>query len=185
MLKHYRLAALLVGVSLCSTVFAASPAGIWQFPVIKDAGAMHPLPNAAFQPDKTTIYKAVFVITQAPKGAKDPAGDLDSVARAVNIFASAGVPLDHLKFVAIIHGPATTMVLDNAQYKKRFGKDNPSLKVIHALKAAGVDVVVCGQALAGFGYEHGWVDPDVTIALSALSTAILLQNQGYALIPLS
>jgi hypothetical protein len=26
------------------------------------------------------------------------------------------------------------------------------------------------------------VDPDVTIALSALSTVIMLQNQGYALI---
>ena len=184
MVKRYRLAAVLIGIFVCCTAWAAPPAGFWQFPAIKGAGAMHPLPNAAFQPDKSTIYKVVFSVTRAPKGTQDPDGGLEPVARAVNVFTSAGVPLEHLKFVAIIHGGATPMVLDNAHYKQRFGADNPNLKIIRALKAAGVEVVVCGQAVAGYGYEYSWVDPDVKVALSALSTLIILQHQGYALVPL-
>lgn len=182
MLRRYHLVAVLIGVCLCSPGWAAGPMiGPWVMPAIK-AGPMHPLPDAAYQPDKTTIYKAVFAVTRPSKGANDPDGGLTPVARAVNIFASAGVPLDHLKFVVVIYSlDGGSMVLDNAHYKKRFGKDNPDLETIHELKAAGVQVVVCGQALAALGIEHSWVDPDVTIALSALSTIVMLQNQGYAL----
>lgn len=177
-----RLIAVLIGICLCSPVWAAGPIGPWVTPAVK-AGPMHPLPDAAFQPDKAATYKAVFSVTRASNGANDPDGGLTPVARAVNVFASAGVPLDHLKFVVVISGlHGVPMVLDNAHYRKKFGKDNPSLAVIHELKKAGVQVVVCGQALAGAGIEHSWVDPDVTIALSALSTVVMLQNQGYALI---
>jgi len=183
MIKRYRLVAALIGISLCPAVWAAPPMiGPWVMPAIQ-AGAMHPLPDAAFQPDKTTIYKAVFAVTRPSKGDNDPDGGLTPVARAVNVFASAKVPLDHLKFVVVIYGlDGGPMVLDNAHYKKRFGKDNPDLKTIHELKAAGIQVVVCGQALAALGIEHSWVDKDVTIALSALSTMVILQNQGYAFI---
>lgn len=40
--------------------------------------------------------------------------------------------------------------------------------------------VACGQAVIGHKYEAGWIDPAVQVALSALTTLILLQNQGYA-----
>lgn len=181
--KHFRLVAVSIGIFLCSTAWAAPPMiGPWVMPAVK-AGPMHPLPNAAYQPDKNTVYKAVFAVTRPSKGASDPDGGLTPVARAVNIFASAGIPLSHLKFVVLIYGmEANPMVLDNAHYKARFGKDNPALKVIHELTKAGVKVVVCGQALAAGGIKHSWVDSDVTISLSALSTMIELQNQGYALI---
>ena len=46
----------------------------------------------------------------------------------------------------------------------------------------GVSRAVLRQALAALGIEHSWVDPEVTISLSALSTMVILQNQGYALI---
>jgi len=182
--KRYWILVALIGIFLSQPVWAAPPPGIWQFPVIKDAGAMHPLPIATYQPDKTTIYKVVFSVTREQKTPNKPDDGLEPVARAVNVFASAGVPLDHLKFVAVIYGGATPMALDNTHYKKQFGVDNPNLKVIRALKAAGVEVVVCGQAVAGFGYQNSWINPDVKIALSALSTLAILQQQGYALIPL-
>jgi len=182
--KFYMLIAALLGISLSSTTWAASPQmiGPWIMPAIK-AGPMHPLPNAAYQPDKNTVYKAVFAVTRPSKGKNDPDGGLTPAARAVNIFASAGVPLAHLKFAVLIYGMAASpMVMDNAHYKARFGKDNPNLEVIHALTKAGVKVVVCGQALAAGGIKHEWVDPDVTISLSALSTMVILQDQGYALL---
>lgn len=184
MRKYSRFVSALIGISLCSSAAWAAPPmiGPWIMPAIK-AGPMHPLPNAAYQPRKAKIYKAIFAVTRPSKGANDPDGGLTPVARAVNIFASAQVPLNHLKFVVLIYGmDATPMVLKNAEYKKRFGKDNPNLQVIHELTKAGVEVVVCGQALAASGIKHSWVDPEVTISLSALSTMVILQNQGYALI---
>ncbi|MDE2235808.1 MAG: DsrE family protein [Gammaproteobacteria bacterium] len=174
--------AALIGITLSSTLWAA-PIGPWITPAIQSDGPMHPLPDAAYQPSKSKVYKAVFAVTRPSKGANDPDGGLTPVARAVNVFASAKVPLNHLRFVVLIYGiDASPMVLDNAHYKERFGTDNPNLKIIRELKAAGVKVVVCGQALAALGIEHSWVDPDVTIALSALSTMVILQDQGYALI---
>lgn len=37
--------------------------GPWVMPAIQ-AGPMHPLPDAAYQPDKTTVYKAIFAVTR-------------------------------------------------------------------------------------------------------------------------
>ncbi|MGD8379782.1 MAG: DsrE family protein [Gammaproteobacteria bacterium] len=151
------------------------------FPVIKGYGGVHPLPDAAVQPEKDKVYKAVFDIASDAKH-----GDVNSalfhVARAVNVFASAGIPTSHLKFVAVIHGAATHEVMDNEHYQKKFGMDNPNLDLIAKLKAAGVSVQVCGQALAGEGIEHAWVDKNVTITLSALSDNVIYGNMGYAYI---
>ncbi|MGA9853311.1 MAG: DsrE family protein [Gammaproteobacteria bacterium] len=184
MFRYLLLSAVFIGIFLSPAAFAAQPAGFWQNPVIKDAGEMHPLPQAAFQPQKDATYKAVFSMTRGEKNSKDLNDDLAHVARAVNVFVSAGVPLDHLKFVVIIHGGAVPAVLDNAHYKKEFGVDNPNLKVIQELKAAGVQMAVCGQAVAGYNYEYSWVNSNVKIALSALSTIIILQHDGYALMPM-
>ncbi|MDE2069839.1 MAG: hypothetical protein KGJ04_01055 [Gammaproteobacteria bacterium] len=46
MLKLRWLLAVLLGVFLSTAALAAPPAGFWQNPAIKDAGAMHPLPQA-------------------------------------------------------------------------------------------------------------------------------------------
>lgn len=152
-------------------------------PVIKSGGAIHPRPDAALQPDRNQTYKALFSLTKDsdPKQLND---SLNHVASAVNLFASAGVPVDHLKFAVIIHGPATPIVLDEASYQKHFGTSNPDLKVIDELKAEGVQIYVCSQALAKFKYEDSEVNPNVKVALSALSTIVMLQQQGYALVPM-
>lgn len=156
----------------------------WQNPTIKDGGQMHPLPKAAIQPDRNQTYKALFSVTKAASDPKDVNDALDHVARAINVFTSAGVPLDHLRFAVIVHGPALPLVLDDASYKKRFNVDNPNLKLIQELKAAGVEIAVCGQALAAMKYDASEVNPDVKVALSALSTIIIYQQQGYALVPM-
>ena len=162
----------------------AADADFWQTPVIKGEGKVHPLPDSAYQPQGETTYKAVFSVTKGDADPKKVNGGLAHVARAVNVFASAHVPTDHLKFVVIIHGKAVPAVLDDAHYKEKFGVDNPNLKLIGELKAAGVTLAVCGQAVAGYKYQYGWVNPDIKVALSALSTLIILQHDGYALVPM-
>ena len=109
---------------------------------------------------------------------------LERVARTVNLYAAAGVPVSHLKFVAVAYGPATPLALDDAHYQTKFGMANPNLPVIRQLRSAGVDVAVCGQAVLEGGFETGWISSDVTLSLSALTTITSLQQQGYALTPL-
>lgn len=172
--------ALLLGSMSATAMAAGHPAGYWQYPAIEGYGPVHPRPNAAEQPDKSTIYKVVFNVTKSTKDMSQPNPGLDHVARAVNVFASAGVPLDHLRFVAVIHGPATASVLDAKAYKQKFDTANPNLKLIAALRKAGVKVEVCGQALSDNHFENAEVNPEVTITLSALSDLAIYGNRGYA-----
>lgn len=152
-------------------------------PVIQSAGGMVPLPDAGMQPDRNTDYKAVFnLVTAGPPDKVAPG--LERVARTLNLFASAGVPLSRLHFVAVVHGPATASVLDDEHYRAKFGTDNPNTAVIAELDRAGVKVVVCGQALAHFQYPEAWVNTKVEVTLAALVDLIILQQQGYALVPL-
>jgi intracellular sulfur oxidation DsrE/DsrF family protein len=153
-------------------------------PGIAGEGAVHPLPQAAYQPQKGASYKVVFSITKAGDTPQDVSPSLLRVARTVNLYVSAGVPLAHLKFVAVAYGPATGATLDDEHYKVKYGVANPNLSLIHKLRAAGVDVAVCGQAVLESKFEYPWISHDVTVALSALTTITVLQQQGYALMPL-
>jgi intracellular sulfur oxidation DsrE/DsrF family protein len=186
--KFIRAAVLSIGVLLAGAALgqggAGAPTDFWQTPVLTAVGKMHPLPDAAYQPQKAAIYKIVFDVTKGGDKPAEVSPSLDQVARAVNLYASAGVPLDHLKFVAVLHGDATAAALDNAHYKRQFGVDNPNLETIRKLRAAGTDVAVCGQATAEHHFQYEWIAPNVTLALSALTTITVLENEGYALMPL-
>ena len=161
---------------------AASAESFWTHPAIKGYGPVHVWPHDALMPDKTTVYKAVFDVTKPSKAPDKVSGALDHVARAVNAFAAAGVPTDHLKYVIILHGPATFGILSEAAYQRKFHVSNPNLKLIEALHKAGVEIYVCGNALADLKFTPKDVDSHVKVALSALSTLIILQDKGYALI---
>lgn len=160
---------------------AAAMAADWVTPGVPGYGGVMPLPHAMVQPHAKHRYKAIFDVTS---GAKDPSGinpGLKHVARAVNAFVSAGVPLSHLHFVAIVHGPkATAAVLNDAAYKKLFNMDNPNTKLLAELKKAGVKVFVCGQAMYDLKYPLADVSKDVHVALSALSTTVIYGDMGYA-----
>ena len=166
--------------------FAGASAGAedakWVNPTITEYGAVVSLPETGMQPSKDIDYKVVFNVTMGGEADKVNPG-LDRVARAVNIFTSAGVPASHLHFVAVVHGPATPSILDNAHYRQKFNLDNPNVKLISELSKAGVKVVVCGQALAHQKFPHDWVNGEVEITLSAISDVIILEQQGYVLFP--
>lgn len=172
-----------LGLAVASTAAIAGD-GFWQAPVITAAGRMHPLPDAAYQPDRAATYKVVFALTRGSDKPGEVNPGLQRVARTVNLYASAGVPLDHMKFVAVASGPATNIALDDAHYEKQYGVANPNLPVIRELRKDGIDVAVCGQAVAEHHYQYNWVDKNVTVALSALTTITELQQKGYALMPL-
>lgn len=170
---------------LPAAAFAATPdAAFWQTPTITGAGRIHPMPHAAYQPDPAATYKIVFGLSKFGTQPDQVSPSLEHVARAVNLYVDAGVPLDHLKFVAVASGPATPIALNNAEYRKKYGVDNPNLAVIAKLRKAGVDIAVCAQAVAEFNFPYTWIDPSVTVSLSALTTMTELQQQGYAALQL-
>ncbi|MCY0388431.1 DsrE family protein [Robbsia sp. Bb-Pol-6] len=162
----------------------SSTEGFWTTPTIAGYGKMHALPKAAYQPQAEKQYKIVFALTQ---GAKTPSAvnpGLDHVARTVNLYVASGVPIDHLKFVAVAYGAATPLALNDTQYRAKFGVANPNLPLIAALKAHGIDVSVCGQAVAEHHFKYDWLDKQVTLALSGLTTVTTLESGGYVLMPL-
>lgn len=141
-------------------------------------------PRPRNQPQPNDTYKVVFSVTNAASKPDAINPSLDHVARAVNLYASAGVPLNHLKFVAVMFGGATDVALDNEHYRQRYGVGNPNFDLIRKLRNAGMDVAVCGQAAAEHQDRYEWIAPEVTLALSGLATITTLEHQGYALMPL-
>jgi intracellular sulfur oxidation DsrE/DsrF family protein len=176
-----------VFLGLSAVALAAGGASLqefWQTPALPGVGKMHPLPKAAYQPQKNETYKVVFTVTKAGSKPDELSPSLDGVARAVNLYVSAGVPLNHLKFVVVMHGAATDAALDNEHYRQKYGSNNPNLDLIRKLRNVGVDVAVCGQAAAEHQDQYEWIAPEVTLALSALTTITTLEHQGYGLMPL-
>jgi intracellular sulfur oxidation DsrE/DsrF family protein len=171
-------------ISFAAHAEQGEPQGYWTTPTIQGYGPMHVLPDAAFQPQADHTYKIVFALTQGSKtpDAVNPA--LDHVARTVNLYVAAGVPLSHLKFVAVASGAATSLALDDAHYRVAYGVANPNLPLIAELKKAGVTVAVCGQAVAEHHFSYDSIASDVTLALSGLTTVTTLESQGYGLMPL-
>ncbi|WEN15655.1 DsrE family protein [Rhodanobacter sp. AS-Z3] len=170
-------------VLVLAPLAASASDGFWQTPTINGAGKIHPMPQAAYQPDRQATYKVVFSLSKPGAKPTEVSPSLDHVARAINLYVNAGVPLSHLKFVAIAAGPATPIVLNDEQYRAKYGVANPNLPLIAQLRKAGVDVAVCAQAVAEHDFRYDWVDQQVTVALSGLTTIIDLQQQGYALSP--
>lgn len=154
--------------------------GFWVTPAVPGYGLVHPMPDAAYQPEKHTTYRIVYAMTKGPKVPTDVNSSLDHVARMVNVFVAAGVPVSHLKIVAIAYGDATELALSDKAYRAKFGVANLNLPLIAELRAVGVDVTVCAQAVAEKDYAYGDVDKSVTTALSGVTTIVTLQHKGYA-----
>ena len=151
------------------------------YPIIPNVGGVVPLPDAAEQPRSGA--KVVFDITADAK-ATDLNKGLERVPRLLNLYGSAGRKASDVKIALLLHGEATKSVLADSSYKVRFGADkNPNLAVIGELRKAGVEVFVCGQALAYKGFEASEVAEGIKVASAALTVVINKQTDGYSYVP--
>ena len=163
---------------------AATPASPPPAPTIATQGKAVFMPGAAHLPDPNVRQRAVFNLTVAPASpaATDPG--LERVARAVDLFTASGLPPGELDFVVLLSGGATDTALDDSAYRARHGIANPNLGLVSQLSSAGVQLFVCGQALHARGLDSDLLAPGIAVSLSALTSVIQLQQQGYALVPL-
>ncbi len=161
---------------------AAAPAATkLEFPIIPKHGGVLPRPKAVEQPRAGA--KVVFDATADAKPADVNKG-LDRVARLLNLYGVAGLTAQDVKITIVLHGEATKSVLNDAAYKERFQvEQNPNLPLIRELQKAGVEVLVCGQALNYKGFPDGEVADGVPIAAAALTVVVNKQTDGYSYVP--
>lgn len=168
----------------CLTTHAfAQQKDFWITPTIHDYGKIHVLSKTAYRPNPQETYKIVFMLTHPSKNVNEVNSGLDHVARIVNLYTSAGVPLDHLKIVAVISGKAVPIVLNNTSYRGLYHVDNPNLPLITELQKAGVDVTICGQSIPENNLSYNQVNKNITLSYSALITITMLEHQGYTFMP--
>jgi intracellular sulfur oxidation DsrE/DsrF family protein len=151
------------------------------FPRIKQYGGVVALPHSAEPPRAGA--KVVFDITsESPP--KDVHSGLERVARYLNLHALAGHGADDLRLALVLHGAATKIALRDEAYALHTDvPHNPNGQLLKLLKAAGVEVFVCGQSLARNKYAVEEVAPDVTVAVSAMTVTVNRQFDGYAYVP--
>lgn len=158
-------------------VLAVVPATKLVFPIIPNVGGAMPLPQAAEQPRQGA--KVVFEITAGAKPDEVNKGVV-RMARMLNVYGAAGLKATDVKVVAAFHGEAINTVLTDVAYQAKFGiEKNPNLPVLNDLRQAGVQVFVCGQALAIKGIDEADVAEGVTVAAAVLTVLISRQNDGY------
>lgn len=150
-------------------------------PLIDGFGAIVALPLSAEQPRAGS--KVVFDITGAGNATQIVKG-LESIALLLNLAAEAGLRPEQIKIVAVLHGQATKAVLRPDSYAKHTrGSQNPNLELIRKLNSAGVELYVCGQALAHDRYGLDEVLSEVKVASSAVTVNVSKQMDGYAYLP--
>jgi intracellular sulfur oxidation DsrE/DsrF family protein len=144
--------------------------------------ASSPWPRRPQLPPKDQDLKLRFDVNVGPEPGELNQG-FDTVARYLNQHGRAGVPRERVKAALVIHGTAGKDTLSNDEYRKRFGKDNPNLKLLDELKAAGVRIYLCGQTSVSRNLPRAVVTPAATIALSAMVAHMALEREGYVLNP--
>ncbi|NOT27674.1 MAG: DsrE family protein [Acidobacteria bacterium] len=171
---------IVAALSLVALFLAAPNAAQAQALPIPGIEAASDVPGAKELPDATTEYKVLFDAARAPATPTEVNPILLAAARYLNTLAKVGVPPAHRQIAVVFHQGATPAILKNEEYRKRHnGQDNPNIAIIQALKKAGVDFRVCGQAVLGAKIDRADIQPEIQVDLWALTTIINLELRGY------
>lgn len=153
-----------------------------QFPVIPGYGGVVAVENAV-EPPRAGL-KLVIDATADTKTPADINKGLERAARILNLYGVSGLKATDLKVTVVLHGEATKSILTDAAYQSRFQTEkNPNLPLIAELQKAGVEVMVCGQALNYKKIGRDEVSADVPVATAALTVLMNRQADGYGYVP--
>ncbi len=126
--------------------------------------------------------RVVFDVTAAAKPAEINAG-LERAARLLNLYGAAGLKATDVRITVVLHGDAAaTALTDEAYMKQTKMEKNLNASLISDLRAAGVDVMICGQTLARKNIPHRDVAEGVVIVTSAMTALINRQMDGYTVV---
>lgn len=182
-MRHPLLSALVLVTLLIESTFALAATPSQRFLRIASAGGVYKLAGKVDLPATAGTYRLVIDAGTDETTATGINRHLESAARALNLYALAGVSNESVKVAVVLHGNATRVALASDVYRRKYGRSNRDSVLIDDLKNAGVDIYVCGQALTQQGFEVSDVHKKVDVSLSAMTTLVDLQGKNYALIP--
>lgn len=169
-------ALLITPLFLAAQLFAAEPV---PGPVIESFGPVYAVPEGSYNLDPAQNYKVVMDIG---KGPDDPAAvnrGIESAARFLNLHARNGISAENLELAVVLHGSAGRAALTDPAYAEHFGMPNGNKALMEALAEAGVDIYICGQTAVYRGFDPDQLLPQVTLAASAMTVHVRLQQEGY------
>lgn len=152
-------------------------------PAIEGYGPVFAVSEGAFNLEPGRQYKVSKDVSASGQGSGELNRDLESVARFLNMQARTATPEDGIDMAVVVHGPAAKDMLNDAAYESRFGTANPNSGLLSALGKAGVKIYLCGQTAAYRGFGDDELHPAVIVAISAMTSHVRLQGDGYTLIP--
>jgi intracellular sulfur oxidation DsrE/DsrF family protein len=149
-------------------------------PTIMSVGAIPDVPGAMERPDPKLNYKLVMDIQMMGDSPDDTNPAIEFLGGIINTLRKGGVAKDHIHVTAVFHGKTIVLVTRDSTYRNRTGaSNNPNIKILNELAAAGVDLVVCGQSAGSQHYSTNDLLPVTKLNLSATLTFINLQTRGY------
>lgn len=158
------------------TAYAAEPV---KGPVIENYGPVFVVPEGSFNLQPDQHYK---VIMDVGKGPEDPATlnrSIESAARFLNMSARNGIAPEKIRMAVVLHGSGARAALNREAHIRNFNVPNGSRGLIEELGKAGVDIYICGQTAAYYGYSPSDLLPQVTLAVSAMTVHVRLQQEDY------
>lgn len=147
--------------------------------LIREVGGTPGITDPTFPAPKDLIYKMAWHVTEGPANANERVAGFAMPASFLRLMDANGVARTNVKLAIIVHGTATPSLLNNAAYKARTGADNASIALLTALHEAGVQIIVCGQALINRNVPRDQLLPFVKVATTATSAHAILHAQGY------
>jgi intracellular sulfur oxidation DsrE/DsrF family protein len=147
--------------------------------LLREIGGTPAVTDPTFRAPADLTYRLAWHVTEAPAEANGIAPGLRNPPNLLRQLESNGVPRRNIKLAVIVHGTATPSLLNNAAYTARTGAENGSLALLTALHDAGVQIIVCGQALINRNVPRDQLLPFVQVATTATSAHAILAAQGY------
>lgn len=166
----------LLGLLPAGHVLGAEPQ---RGPVVEHHGPVYAVPEGSFNLDASQAYKVLMDVGKGPDDPSELNRSIESAARFLNLQARHGIDPGKLELAVVLHGSGSRAALNEAAHQRHFGGPNPNRSLLAELADAGVRIYLCGQTAAYYGYAPEDLLPQVTMAVSAMTVHVRLQQEGY------
>jgi intracellular sulfur oxidation DsrE/DsrF family protein len=137
--------------------------------------------EVTFPAPTDVVFRIAYAVNTGPDKPDALVEGFRSAANFIYVADSNAVPRTNLKLAVVVWGTATHSLLRNDAYRAAKGVDNASESLLRALNDAGVQIIVCGEALINRKIDRKDVLPFVKIAPTASMALATLHAQGYAI----
>jgi len=182
-MQHYKLLSLtffLLSTVITNNAFAKKAK---TGPVIENYGPAYKVKTKDIALPEHFKYKVVFDVYKTASEVSNHSRRIESVARFINMHALNGVKMEDMEIAVVFHGKATKDILNDNTYEEKYLSTNPNKEMIQDLADKGVKFYVCGQTVEYYDYTRANILPDIKVSLSAMTQLVVLQSQGYSLLP--